>query len=254
MNNFFSQNGEDAALSAIFRKSTGVCVEVGAHDGVALSNTYHFERRGWRCILVEPNPAMCRAVRQNRNWLSTLFECAASDVAGSAELKAGIGDRDLYSTLGPLGRNAPPDLFQTLAVATRTLDSILEEAGVRNPDFISIDVEGHELQVLRGFTLSRWRPRLVLVEDNSDLTDSSVAEHFKRSGYFRFYRSGANDWYARPGEARLRLLFNILRSGRFSWKGLLKASGPAGLLQKLLLLRRSLVATGGARHPAADPR
>ena len=49
----------------------------------------------------------------------------------------------------------------------RTLDSILEEAGAHPGfDFLSIDVEGHEIEVLRGFDIARWRPRLILLEDH----------------------------------------------------------------------------------------
>ena len=49
----------------------------------------------------------------------------------------------------------------------RTLDDILEQAEAPMPiDFVSIDVEGHEVEVLSGFDLARWRPRLILVEDH----------------------------------------------------------------------------------------
>jgi FkbM family methyltransferase len=242
MCSFFSQNGEDQVLSKIFKQIPGVCVEVGAHNGVDLSNTYHFEQIGWTCILVEPNPILCRDIRQRRSANSTLFECAASNRSGMSPLNVGLGTLDVYSTLVPLGKNDSAERFRTVVVPVRTLDSMLQEAGIRAVDFISIDVEGHELSVLQGLSLSRWNPRVVLVEDNSDLVDGSVREHMERAGYFRFYRTGVNDWYARRGEGRLTLLKQILASGRFSWRGLLKGSAPAAAMRRFLLFRKSVLA------------
>jgi len=248
MGEFFSQNGEDVVLSRIFSQKTGVCVEVGAHDGVVLSNTYHFEQAGWKCILVEPNPVSCREIRGKRSRQSTLFECAASHSSGTATLNAGTGDEDIYSTLEPVGQGRSHEAFQTIEVRKRTLDSILDETGVSTVDFISIDVEGHELHVLHGLTLSRWNPRILLVEDNSDFTDGAVTNYLRCAGYFRFYRSGANDWYAPRGASRVKLLMRIVASGKFSWKGLVKVSMPAPTLRQLLLLRRSVAARFGRRE------
>src|SRR5579863_8137703 len=95
---FYAQNLEDKALTRIFANvGSGTCLEVGAHDGVNLSNTYHFEQLGWRCILVEPNSGLCKKIRQARS--ATLFECAASDQSGEAVLHIGSGNDDVYSSL-----------------------------------------------------------------------------------------------------------------------------------------------------------
>jgi hypothetical protein len=81
----------------------------------------------------------------------------------------------------------------TLEVRTRTLDEILTEAGTKRVDFVSIDVEGHELEVLDGFDLSRWRPRLVLIEDL--LLHIRLHRYLARQGYRVFRRTGINNWY-----------------------------------------------------------
>ncbi len=54
---------------------------------------------------------------------------------------------------------------------------MLEEADISHIDFISIDVEGHEFIVLGGIDLNRWKPRIVLLEDNKDLSDDTVSRH-----------------------------------------------------------------------------
>ena len=53
-NKYYAQFGEDKILNRIFNKKTGNCVEVGGFDGVTGSNTYFFEKLGWRCLIVEP--------------------------------------------------------------------------------------------------------------------------------------------------------------------------------------------------------
>jgi hypothetical protein len=57
---FHSQFGEDQILARLFADTkVGTCVDVGAHDGIQLSNSYYFEQIGWHCVLVEPAPHLC---------------------------------------------------------------------------------------------------------------------------------------------------------------------------------------------------
>lgn len=79
-------------------------------------------------------------------------------------------------------------------VPVRTLDDILGEANApRAIDFVSIDVEGHEVSVLRGFDLARWRPRLILIEDH--LASLAIHRHLTGAGYRLIRRTGLNGWY-----------------------------------------------------------
>jgi FkbM family methyltransferase len=239
VNQFYSQNGEDAALSRIFTSDRGVCVEVGANDGVTLSNSYYFDQLGWRSILVEPNPTLCREIRLRRGERTVLFECAASSSNGTGRLNMGSGSDNMYSTLEPsAGDPQTNHSFMEITVPTRTIDSILEEAGLGPIDFVSIDVEGHEMVVLSGIDLGRWKPRIVLLEDNKDLLDDAVQDHMRKAGYLRFYRTGSNDWYARRVERRFALLLQILASGRFNWRGFLKISLPRWIIRPALQVHR----------------
>jgi hypothetical protein len=79
-------------------------------------------------------------------------------------------------------------------VPARTLNSILAEAGAPQPiDFLSIDVEGHEIEVMRGFDFIRWQPRLVLLEDH--VGNLRKHQFMKYSHYRLVRRSGHNGWY-----------------------------------------------------------
>lgn len=221
---FYSQFGEDKILSEIFSgKSPGVCIEVGANDGVNDSTTLYFEKIGWKCILVEPNPVLCQMIRAARN--ASLYECAASDRHGVATfyIAEGAGRAHGVSMLGTEdeARNKIKSYgftCQPMQVATRTLDEILVEQNlVCGIDFVSIDVEGHELKVLMGFSIERWTPIVIIVEDNANFRDASISNYLKRFGYVRFRRTAVNDWYAHRTNKRL---VNIRSKTRIMWTAL----------------------------------
>ncbi len=79
-------------------------------------------------------------------------------------------------------------------VQVLTLDEILSQAGNPRIDFLSIDVEGFEMQVLQGFSLEQHRPKLMLVEDNY-ANRLPVHHHIKSRGYRLVKRTGCNNWY-----------------------------------------------------------
>jgi len=240
--NFYSQYAEDVLLDRIFGDHKGNCVEVGANDGVKFSNTKHFEELGWQCILVEPTPNLCAAIRQARVGL--LFECAASSHEGTMDFYV-VEGHDLYSSLeahatmfaSPAHQNARVNI---IPVQVRRLDSIITESGVNAIDFISIDVEGHELAVLEGFTIDRWKPKLVLVEDASELEESPVQDFLQSFNYKRFYRSGGNDWYARSDISVLGLLWVMVGTGRLEFRGIGKVWLPRKFVRWLLTFKRGI--------------
>jgi hypothetical protein len=85
-----------------------------------------------------------------------------------------------------------------IEVPIRTLDSILTEAGTPEQfDFLSIDVEGHEIEVLRGFDIAWWRPQLILLEDH--VADLARHRYLKAAGYRLIRRYENNGWYVPRG-------------------------------------------------------
>ena len=220
-NMYYSQFGEDRILAGIFDgKSKGLCIEVGANDGVNDSNTMYFENIGWDCILVEPNPVLCNMIRASRK--ARLIEVAASDkkgktslfVAEGAERAHGVStinsDEHALNKIKSYGFT-----YSEVKVETKSLDEILDEEKISHEiDFITVDVEGHELEVLKGFSLDRWRPTVILVEDNSNFENSDVSDHLKMFGYLRFMRTGVNDWYARKSN---KALVNLYSRCKYDW-------------------------------------
>jgi FkbM family methyltransferase len=196
-----SQNGEDRWLEAHFgAKRGGFFVEVGAYDGVNLSNTYHFEQSGWTGILVEPDPEMAARCRRARPGSRT-FECAVGAPGSKGEISFfQVAGGEEYSTtsltaahrerLDRLGLH-----WREVRVAVRTLDAILEEASPWQVDFVSIDVEGAEMAVLSGFDLRRWKPAVVIVETNARTRVPAVRKYFVANGYAYHHSIDVNDFY-----------------------------------------------------------
>ncbi len=209
-----AQFGEDRLLLEIFHDlPDGVCLEVGAFDGCAGSATLAFERKGWTAILVEPLPELAARIRQHRKGL--VFEAAAGPANGEVTFRRALGDPAISTLANSTWQSElyrlRQETWQELTVRQLTLDSIIEQAGVARLDFATIDTEGYELEVLRGWTLSRWQPRVIVVEDNSRGLDRQVPAHLAAAGYGCFHHTGVNDWYARSTDSALATVPNRLR-------------------------------------------
>jgi FkbM family methyltransferase len=203
---FFAQFGEDRILDEIFaHRGFGTCVEVGANDGVTDSMTYHFELLGWTCILVEPIPELFLRIVENRKCIS--HKCAASSSEGEVTLSLAEGVPSMSTLELTRGRRASISkaggTSRDIKVCSRTMDSILADSCISNIDFISIDVEGHEMEVLKGFSIENYCPKIVLIEDNSNASDPTIPEFMKGKGYLIFKRTGVNDWYAMESDREL---------------------------------------------------
>lgn len=173
----------------------GFFVEVGANDPKAWSQTWHLEQRGWTGILIEPQPDLAETLRQQRR--AKVFAVACSRPENSGKMLT-LHLAGIYSSLDPnlaISTVLPADAVE---VPIKTLDEVLIDAGAPQPlDFVSIDVEGLEIDVLDGFDLARWRPRLLFVED---LAMSPRLHHYLTGrGYKWVRRTGLNAWYV-PAE------------------------------------------------------
>lgn len=197
---YYAQYGEDRILNTIFNRSTGCCVEVGGFDGITGSNTYFFERLGWRCLVVEPMPEFCKKIREIRSC--ELAEIAASDKSGVVDFYVAVGVETL-STMEKNEahfariKNLSQQEVEKITVKTNRLDDILIDRGMTTIDFLTIDVEGHEMSVLAGMSFDKIKPRIIIVEDNSHGLDRQVNRFMQSKSYTRFRKTGCNDWYAK---------------------------------------------------------
>ncbi|MCH7791690.1 MAG: FkbM family methyltransferase [Planctomycetes bacterium] len=218
---FRSQFGEDLYLWELFDgKRTGFYVEVGAFDGHDQSVTWAFEKIGWVGLLVEAIPERADQCRTNRPK-STVVHTALGqpDSPDSIEFTVVQGGPSAAMLSYDPKRSRTTEhieIIRTLGASTRTvrvpmrtMDSVLDELAAqgRGPtdgiDFAVIDVEGAELSLLKGWDLDRWRPRVLIVEDNTMGRDSAVLEYLRSRGYTDVMPLGINIVFVRTDESAL---------------------------------------------------
>lgn len=195
--NWHSEYGQDRWLAEqVFGgRRGGVFVEAGALDGILHSNTLYFEREcGWRGILIEPNPAWQPRLHDSRP-LARIFECALAAAAGTAafEVSAVAGWSGLARHPHARRRGAERRL---ITVPTRSLASVLDEAGVAAVDYLSLDIEGGETEVLAAFPFDRIPVAVIGVEDN-DGDNEALRLLLAGRGYRHLARVGVDEFWQR---------------------------------------------------------
>lgn len=166
----------DRKLEKYLTKKNGFFIEVGANDGFKQSNTYYLERfRGWTGILIEGIPQLykqCLMERPN----SRVFQYAlVSDDFKEPYVTMKYGDlmsvvkgnwsidkeeNHINQAIKKQNNINPYDI----KVPTITLTSILDKCEVNEIDFFSLDVEGYELNILKGLDFNKYRPKYILTE------------------------------------------------------------------------------------------
>jgi len=160
-----AQNGEDMMLHRLFDgQATGFYIDVGAGDPDALSVTRFFYDLGWRGINIDPNPVRAEALRQVRPRDVTVAAGLADRRGTLTFLEASNPD---YSTFRPeyaeIGRKNGI-AFAERPVNVMTLADVCALHAPEKIDFLSIDAEGFERQIISGGDWRRWRPRAILLE------------------------------------------------------------------------------------------
>ncbi|MCX7315090.1 MAG: FkbM family methyltransferase [Alphaproteobacteria bacterium] len=187
---------EEKLVRDFFGGETGFFVEVGANHPTEGSQTWHLEQTGWTGVLVEPQPDLAAFLTTARKAKVFATACSSPQNAGQSLTLHVDGARSALDR----DRMAPgAEAAYTILVPVRTLDSILEEAEAPIPiDLLSVDVEGHETEVLSGFDFRRWQPFLILVEDH--VGHLRTHRFLKASGYKLVRRIGNNGWYVPADE------------------------------------------------------
>jgi FkbM family methyltransferase len=177
-------------ISAFFGDAKGYFVEVGANEPRERSQTWLLEQSGWTGVLIEPQPDLAGELREKRKAEVFALACSSPENAG-AQLPLHVAGPLSALDRTRMAPGASPE--RVINVPIRTLDSILAQAGTPHGfDFLSINVEGHEIEVLRGFDIARWRPRLILLEDH--VADLSRHRYLAAAGYRIIRRYENNGW------------------------------------------------------------
>lgn len=203
MKKYFGQWETDKIIESYFvDKTDGFFVEVGAYCGIKGSNSKYFEDIGWKGICIEPIPKVFSKLVKNRK--ADCFCCAVDMYDGISPLEIFTFKSGIQSSLTSLNTDdrlieqygdAISERVKTKVLVT-TLENILFPY-IQIPDFISIDTEGTELNVLMGLGLANMyldnKPQLLVVENNYN--DLNIEQYLKTRGYRKDQRYYVNDFY-----------------------------------------------------------
>lgn len=200
-----SQLGQDVfVLSSLGFKREGFFLDFGATDGISLSNTWLLEKHyGWTGILAEPALVWQKKLKENRDsiitdlcvWKESGKEISFSE---SAELSTitKFKDADLHSAARK----------SAIAYSVKTI-TLMDLCSMYNApdviDFISIDTEGSELEILREFNFDRYKVRVICVEHNYTKQRPKIKKLLESKGFERVFTdlSDFDDWYVNTAKS-----------------------------------------------------
>jgi FkbM family methyltransferase len=196
----YAQHGEDVMLyRALKQVKRGFYIDVGAHDPEHFSVTKAFYDRGWFGINVEPEGGCFQGLVEARTRDVNL-RVLVGEEEGSAEFfeVKGTGLSTLDAKLASEHADKGHEVSKVV-LARRTLDSICEDANPGEIHFLKIDVEGAEESVLRGASLTKYRPWIIVAESTKPLSaercDDFITEYLASHGYKHVYFDGVNSFY-----------------------------------------------------------
>jgi len=182
-NAYHSEGVAELVLELIPDGSTAI--DVGAYHWGWLSNTWLLERVGWDVYCIEANPNCAEFLEPREN---VYYFAAGSE---------NQNDVDFYIYTHPTQHDTPREasftsllykgdvgfLMETIKVDVRTLDWFMGDIGLEQLDFLSVDTEGTELDVLDGLDLNKWQPTVISVEAYFGATHEEQAAYLKEYGY-----------------------------------------------------------------------
>lgn len=204
----YGQDGEDLILDRLLQhQAKGFYVDVGAHHPVRFSNTFLFYRRGWHGINIDAMPGAMSAFNRLRPR-DINIECGVSDCAGKLMFhRFNEPALNTFDAAEAAHKNKPPyHLIDTVEVTVDRLDVLLGRhlPADQQIDFLSVDVEGKDEEVLRSNDWSRYRPRFILAEtlrtDMLHLGECSVVQLLCGVGYTPVGKAYNTCFFAREAD------------------------------------------------------
>jgi FkbM family methyltransferase len=190
-------------LAELDFKKNGFFVEFGATNGIDLSNTYLLENEfGWDGILAEPAKFWHKDLKSNRNC-NIEINCVWSDSVSVLNFNQVDEDAEL-STISSFntsdGRSKFRESGQNYKVNTISLNDLLDKYNApKKIDYLSIDTEGSEYEILSNFDFSKYEFRIITCEHNGTPIREKVFHLLTKNGYIRKYvgLSKWDDWYVK---------------------------------------------------------
>lgn len=195
-NKYFGLNELDKKIEKYVDYDNGFFVELGANDGVTQSNSLYFElKRNWRGILVEPSPNNFLICKEQRSTNNSIFcnACVSFDykekyvdivyadlMSISKNLNTDLNDKTEHIKVGKEYLKKNEAIFEFGSIARPLNDLLIESNAPKLIDFLSLDVEGAELEVLKGINFEQFKFKYMLIEARDF---SRIEEFLSSHGY-----------------------------------------------------------------------
>jgi len=176
----YGQFGEDAIVQSVLKNKKGFYVDVGAFHPILYSNTYALYRRGWSGVAIDPNPLAERlfAVFRPRD---SFFRCGVgqkgsrtyhtyNEAGYNTFSETEVAERSLITRLRSMGSYATP---------VRPLAELVARSGITKIDFLNVDAEGMDLEILKTHDWS-VRPTIIAVEG---IVGDKTCAYLAQQGY-----------------------------------------------------------------------
>ena len=188
----FSQFGEDVMCNYLFADGfKGFYVDVGAFHPMTLSNTYALHRKGWRGLCIDANPDLAGDFKRFRPEDVFIHSAVGK---GNGNIEMAIFEAGEFNCTADQMDKVPERLRRNarrIKVPIHSLAAILSQNNVRSVDFLSVDCEGNDLNVLQSNDWSRWKPKVVCVEDHAlNWQQSEIVAFLESHGYALKFRAG----------------------------------------------------------------
>ena len=173
--NKYSQNNEQEFILNYFNGYKGTFLDLGAYDGIELSNTRALMELGWLGMCFEPNPDIYLRLKQNceQFGFDFVYDCAVGISNGTFKLNA---NNSYYSTLIDSEKDRWKNQFEFTEIECKVVDfkTLLKASPFPKFDFISIDCEGLDFPILQQINLDDVNCNMVCVETNGIETDKYI--------------------------------------------------------------------------------
>ncbi len=212
----YSQSGEDIIISDLFLR-LGIpnpdYLDIGANDPISLNNTYRLYTRGSRGVCIEPNPVMYKRLLQKRPQDIIINAGVAFDEKQQADFYMFPAQFHGLNTFSKeeaafwehtgneeIGRHKPE---QVICMKLIDINEIMEKYFTRQPNLVSIDVEGLDLEIAKLINFEKFKPEVFCLETlgfvggNKEINKTEIVDFFISKGYFVYANTYINTIFCR---------------------------------------------------------
>jgi len=199
---FNSQDNQDKFLETNIFKGykNGFYVDVGAHDGISINNTLYFEKNNnWTGINIEPIKKVFDSLVMNRPNNINL-NCAVCNNDGETDFLSNTGYTEMISGIKDnfdirhfmrleFENKCYGSTTELIKVNTKKLETILDEHNISHINYLSIDVEGAEFEVIKSIHFDKVFIDVIGFENNYDDVSVPIVEYLQNKGFIVIHKS-----------------------------------------------------------------